>query len=77
MGVHIDEKFSGRDGVYRYRAQGAIYHKIGSLLPQSGNRPRYMQMCIFDTDHDIQNIMNENSLAQPKLPSILKQILDT
>ncbi|XP_021742949.1 uncharacterized protein LOC110709046 [Chenopodium quinoa] len=34
MGVHIDESLANaQQGVYTFRAQGSIYHKIGGLLP--------------------------------------------
>lgn len=45
MGVNVDEHFaSARSGVYTFRAQGAIYHQIESLLPllpAAGTRPRF------------------------------------
>ncbi|KAL7184236.1 hypothetical protein ACSBR2_026395 [Camellia fascicularis] len=42
-------------GVYTIRAQGAIYYKIGSLLPNSNDRPRYLQLSVYDTDHKNEN----------------------
>ncbi|VVA16080.1 PREDICTED: AT hook [Prunus dulcis] len=49
MGVHVDERinFGGR-GIYTFRAQGAIYHKIGGLLPNEGTTPRFLQAYIYD-----------------------------
>ncbi|KAF7814060.1 uncharacterized protein G2W53_028029 [Senna tora] len=45
MGVHLDgDLANGREGVYSFRAQGAIYHKIGGFLPSSSERPRFLQL---------------------------------
>ena len=36
MGVHVDESVaSNSQGIYTFRAQGVIYHRIGSLLPHT------------------------------------------
>ena len=55
MGVHFDENLTnGRAGIYTFRAQGCIYHNIGSLLPKEGDRPRFLQLytharvCIYE-----------------------------
>ncbi|KAI3949379.1 hypothetical protein MKW98_023316, partial [Papaver atlanticum] len=62
MGIYVDEGLAnGKDGVYSVRAQGAIYHKIGSLLPTPGNRPRFIQLYIYDTDHEVDLRMTENN----------------
>ena len=65
MGVHVDENLAGRTrGVYTFRAQGAIYHKIGCLLPNASERPRYLQLYIYDIDHEVENRMLENDILQ-------------
>ncbi|KAI5408977.1 hypothetical protein KIW84_054704 [Lathyrus oleraceus] len=63
LGVHVDESLvaTGR-GIYTFRAQGAIYHKIGGFHPNQGSRPRYLQLYIYDTDHELQNRMRENPI---------------
>ncbi|KAF8387888.1 hypothetical protein HHK36_026550 [Tetracentron sinense] len=77
MGVKIDENLTnGRDGVYIFRAQGVVYHKIGNLFPTEGSRPRYIQMYIYNTDHEIENRMAENNLLHIEIVTKLKQILD-
>ncbi|KAL5713216.1 DNA helicase [Ranunculus cassubicifolius] len=77
MGVHLDTNLaSGRNGIYTYRAQGAIYHRIGSLFPQFGQRPRFLQMYLYDTDHEIENRLAENETLNPQVLAILKQTLD-
>ncbi|XP_028125521.1 uncharacterized protein LOC114322422 [Camellia sinensis] len=78
MGVHVDENLATRTrGVYTFRAQGAIYHKIGSLLPNSSDRPRYLQLYVYDTDHENENQMSENEELHLDLLDKIKNILNT
>jgi len=37
------------------RIQGQVCHRIGSLLPLSGERPKFAQLYIYDTDNEIEN----------------------
>ncbi|KAB2620481.1 hypothetical protein D8674_043011 [Pyrus ussuriensis x Pyrus communis] len=54
MRVHVDERINiGGHGIYTFRAQGALYHKIGGLLPNEGNIPRFLQAYIYDTEHEL------------------------
>ncbi|KAH7857497.1 hypothetical protein Vadar_013390 [Vaccinium darrowii] len=77
MGVDFDEELAGGSrGVYTFRAHGAIYHRIGSLLPYSDQRPRYLQLYIYDTDHEIENRMSETSGLRRHIVEKLKHILD-
>ena len=43
LGVSMDETIvaNGR-GIYSFRAQGAIYHKIGGFYPNDGSQPRFL-----------------------------------
>ncbi|XP_028060082.1 uncharacterized protein LOC114263697 [Camellia sinensis] len=78
MGVHVDENLATRTrSVYTFRAQGAIYHKIGSLLPNSSDRPRYLQLYVYDTDHENENRMSENEELHLDLLDKIKNILNT
>ncbi|KAL5723911.1 DNA helicase [Ranunculus cassubicifolius] len=77
MGVHLDATLAnGCSGVYTFRAQGTIYHKIGPLLPLTGHRPRFLQMYVYDTDHELQNRLAENITLDPQVLALLKSILD-
>ncbi|CAL5426579.1 unnamed protein product [Camellia sinensis] len=55
----------------------AIYHKIGSLLPNSSDRPRYLQLYVYDTDHENENRMSENEELHLDLLDKIKNILNT
>ncbi|KAH7853445.1 hypothetical protein Vadar_002482 [Vaccinium darrowii] len=77
MGVHDDKELpGGLRGVYTFRAQGTIYHRIGSLLPYSDQRPRYLQLYIYDTDHEVEHRMSETSGLRRHIVEKLKHILD-
>ena len=61
MGVHVDESVAlNSRGIYTFRAQGAIYHRIGSLLPHTSLSVRHIQLSIYDTDLEIQRRMSQS-----------------
>ncbi|KAL0413453.1 UNVERIFIED_CONTAM: ATP-dependent DNA helicase PIF6 [Sesamum radiatum] len=62
MGVALDQNLAPFDqGIYTFKAHGSIYHRIKSLLPLPGTRPRYIQMFIYDTKHEIENRLQESN----------------
>ncbi|KAL0324987.1 UNVERIFIED_CONTAM: hypothetical protein Sradi_5068000 [Sesamum radiatum] len=76
LGAKLDESVVGRQGVYAFRAHGTMYHKIGTLLPSPGTRPRYIQMLIYDTKHEIENRLLENNGLDRGFVDKIKHILD-
>jgi hypothetical protein len=48
----------GKQGVYTFRVHGSMHHRIGSALPEPGQSPKFLQLYIYDTDHELQNRMN-------------------
>jgi hypothetical protein len=45
-----------------FTIQGKMYHRIGSLLPDPGDQPKFMQMYFYDTDNELayrKNIMSD------------------
>jgi hypothetical protein len=58
------------------RIHGAIYHKIGTLLPDPESQPQFAQIYIYDTDHEKQNRSNViPSLDFIILTELLQQML--
>jgi hypothetical protein len=58
VGARIDEQLAtGRQGVFTYRLQGELIHRIGSLLPAESNAPAFLQMYIYDTQNKVDNRM--------------------
>ncbi|XP_028121112.1 uncharacterized protein LOC114318414 [Camellia sinensis] len=77
IGVHVDENLATRTrGVYTFRAQGSIYHKIRSLLPNSSDRLRYLQLYVYDIDHENENRMSKNRELHLDLLDKIKNILN-
>jgi hypothetical protein len=49
LGVTIDRSVAGQSGVYTFKIQGELVHRIGSLLPHSGEVPCFAQIHILDS----------------------------
>ena len=76
MDVQYDQNLAGgSEGVYAFRAQGGIYHKIGSLVHTAGQRTRYAQSYIVDTDLELENKLLESSLLHRDLVVKIRNIL--
>ncbi|KAL6140766.1 hypothetical protein ACLB2K_059060 [Fragaria x ananassa] len=76
MGVHVDQNLATGGNTFTFRAQGSIYHKIGSLLPNENNRPRFLQLYIYDTEHEVENRMLENEALHSNVVETIQQILN-
>ncbi|KAK9074064.1 hypothetical protein SSX86_006661 [Deinandra increscens subsp. villosa] len=55
MGGKIDNSVNKGKGPYCFRLSGENYHTIGSLLPQSGEEPKFSQLYIYDTENEVTN----------------------
>ncbi|KAK9988699.1 hypothetical protein SO802_028938 [Lithocarpus litseifolius] len=76
MGVHVDDSMASTSrGIHTFRAQGSIYHKIGSLLP-TNDRPRYLQLYIYDADNEIEHRLSESRDLRAHIVQRVKTILD-
>ncbi|KAK4409487.1 hypothetical protein Sango_0021700 [Sesamum angolense] len=77
MGVALDENLPAfNQGIYTFRAHGLIYHRIGTLLPPPGMRPRYLQMFIYDTDNELEHRLQESGGLDPELIEKIRHLLD-
>ncbi|KAI5386607.1 hypothetical protein KIW84_072948 [Lathyrus oleraceus] len=56
-GMKFDTKFIKGGGSPTLRLHGQTFHRIGTMLPEIGQPPKYAQLYIFDTDNEIQNRM--------------------
>nr|GFB70652.1 helitron helicase-like domain-containing protein [Tanacetum cinerariifolium] len=51
FGAKIDDSVNKGRGPYVFKILGQIYHWIGSLFPEEGHHPRFLQLYVYDT-HD-------------------------
>ncbi|KAF1860256.1 hypothetical protein Lal_00037594 [Lupinus albus] len=58
LGAKIDRSVNNGRGPPTIRIQGQPCHHIGSMLPMPGQLPKFAQLYIYDTEHEIQNRMN-------------------
>jgi hypothetical protein len=53
--ARIDEQLANaREGVYTFRGQGTIYHRVGTLLLIESRTPNFAQLNVFDGDMEAQ-----------------------
>ncbi|XP_071738903.1 uncharacterized protein [Rutidosis leptorrhynchoides] len=55
FGARIDETINDSRSPYVFKVSEQIYHWIGSLGPQPGTRPRFLQLYIYETDTGVEN----------------------
>ncbi|CAH1433200.1 unnamed protein product [Lactuca virosa] len=58
MDDKTDHVINSGGGPYVYRMHGQNYHIAGSLLPEEGELPKFCQLYIYDTDHEVDNRFN-------------------
>jgi hypothetical protein len=79
VGARFDHELANaKAGVYTFRVQGSIYHRIGSLLPEPGSEPHYLQMYIWDTQRELHHRINTipNSNLSQVIVEDLKAMLN-
>ncbi|GJX14532.1 DNA helicase [Tanacetum coccineum] len=52
LGAKIDTSINNGKGPYVFRISGQIYHWIGSMCPDEGNVPQFLQLYIYDTNNE-------------------------
>ncbi|XP_076909337.1 uncharacterized protein LOC143566550, partial [Bidens hawaiensis] len=84
LGGKIDNSINRGNVSYTFRLGGENYHSLGSLLPMPGDKPRFSQLYIYDTENEISNrrdIFREtdsnNELLENKIINYLKEMLDS
>ncbi|CAG8675461.1 7977_t:CDS:2, partial [Cetraspora pellucida] len=77
MGVHLDQCLAnGKNGVYTFRTQGSIYYAIGSLLPPVEDSPKYLQLYIYDTEHEVNNHLQIMPNLRRDTIELIKNVLN-
>lgn len=81
MGANIDRTVTGTPGPFTFRINGQILHRIGSLLPEDGNDPQFLQLYIVDTANELQNRKkaftggsSESSVSDDLIVQLIKMV---
>jgi len=71
LGVDIDRSINTGRCPYIFRINGVVHHRIGSLIPDQGNRPQYAQLYIYDTANEVQNRLDvySSDLGSESVPN--------
>lgn len=84
MGTHIDRSLNDGRGPPVFKVCGQIHHRIGSLLPMTDQPPKFLQLYVYDTSHEVNNRIRSlssddapDSPIQPQIVNELLQMLDT
>nr|XP_011463708.1 PREDICTED: uncharacterized protein LOC101292992 [Fragaria vesca subsp. vesca] len=82
MGAKIDSDINRRSGPYVFKICGQIHHLMGSALPAEGERPKYAQLYVYDTNNEVSNRMeaidpcHTNKKTKPDIVQGLIQMFD-
>ncbi|CAN1780530.1 ATP-dependent DNA helicase PIF1 [Linum perenne] len=55
MGGKVNHSLNQGRGPYTFSISGQIYHRIGSLLPSEGVKPKFGELYIYDTENEVKN----------------------
>ncbi|KAJ7202233.1 hypothetical protein C8J57DRAFT_1260306 [Mycena rebaudengoi] len=81
LGVTVDKSVLGGTSPYVFRIQGALHHKVGSLLPEEGQEPIYAQLYFYSPEEANAARMrrnqglNSNSGLKQEVMNILDDVL--
>ncbi|GKC91255.1 hypothetical protein Tco_1151904 [Tanacetum coccineum] len=74
LGANVDSSINNGKGPYVFRVSGQIYHWIGSMCPDEGQQPRFLQLYIYDTTNEANNRMSH--FANEDEPGLKKEIVE-
>ena len=64
LGVDVDNSVNeGGGGPPMFRIHGELCHRLGSLLPNHGDRPAYAQLYIYDPHEALEHRMQRNTTS--------------
>nr|GEX90409.1 reverse transcriptase domain-containing protein [Tanacetum cinerariifolium] len=65
-GANINREINDGRGPYAFQINGHNHHRIGTLLPTHTNgRPRFAQLYIYDTEHEVDNRLYALNITSP------------
>ncbi|XP_030928349.1 uncharacterized protein LOC115954586 [Quercus lobata] len=82
LGGNVDRSVNNGSGPYVFRVNGQTHHRIGSLLPVHGQKPKYAQLYIYETDNEVKNRIDaviredDRNYVDPDIVTGLMEMLD-
>ncbi|XP_020082082.1 uncharacterized protein LOC109705725 [Ananas comosus] len=79
FGAKVDNDINRKLGPYVFKISGQNYHRMYSLLPMDGHRPKFAQLYIYDTENEIDNRMrafNSRDELQDIDRNIVRQLME-
>ncbi|CAN1842067.1 hypothetical protein LINPERHAP1_LOCUS36728 [Linum perenne] len=62
MGGKVNHSLNQSRGPYTFSISGQIYHRIGSLLPSEGVKPKFGELYIYDTENEVKNRIDDYNI---------------
>jgi hypothetical protein len=79
MGANIDRSLNDGCGPPVFKISGQVHHRIGSLIPESGDSPKFLQLYIYDTANEVRNRLRalnpDDRPSQPLDPLLTERLL--
>ena len=82
LGGNVDRSVNNGSGPYVFRVNGQTHHRIGSLLPVHGQKPKYAQLYIYETNNEVKNRIDavihedDRNYVDPNILTGLMEMLD-
>lgn len=75
MGVNLDERYTNlaSSGVYTFRANGGIYHRIDQLVPRNG-QPKYLQLYFYDSEIELSHRCEWENLNEDIIKILMRVV---
>ncbi|XP_058742571.1 uncharacterized protein LOC131615076 [Vicia villosa] len=73
-GAKFDNRFNDGRGPPTMRIQGQTCHRIGSLLPPQGGKPKFAQLYFYDTENEVENRMHGLRNKEIIDPAVVNQL---
>ncbi|KAJ0509074.1 putative helitron helicase-like domain-containing protein [Helianthus annuus] len=82
FGAEVDDTINDGRGPYVFKISGQVSHWIGSLCPPPNEKPRFLQMYIYDTENEISNRLrffnnSDHHNLSDSIVGTLSQMLNT
>lgn len=78
FGAEIDEDINKGTGPYVFKLSSQVSHWVGSFSPEDSKGPRFLQLYMVDTDHELSNRLSafRDPTKQPLDPKVVQVLMD-